>query len=188
MIEGAGGRQVMLMRHGDCGAPEGHCVGQWDLPLTAAGAAQVAAVAAGWRGDVPERIVASDLQRARHSAELLGRYWSVPVACDARLREIDLGDWQGLSWQRIQREAPAALARWGQCWQEQGPPGGESARALLARVACWWQACLPGLPRTALVVGHAGSLRALLCQLGGRPAGALFECAVDCAAPFGLRR
>ena len=93
-----------------------------------------------------------------------------------------------LSWQRTQREAPAALARWGQCWQEQGPPGGESARALLARVACWWQACLPGLPRTALVVGHAGSLRALLCQLGGQPAGALFECAVDCAAPFGLRR
>lgn len=175
------------MRHGDCAPPEGVCVGQWDLPLSAAGAGQVLRIAADWRGAAPPLIVASDLLRARQTAAVLAACWGVPVVCDARLREIHLGRWQGLAWDDIRRHAPVTLARWGRHWPEQGPPGGESARELLARLAQWWRESQPALPPDALVVAHAGSLRALLCHLARQPAAALFDRAVDCAAPFCLR-
>ena len=62
----------------------------------------------------PDRIVSSDLTRARLTAESVGRACGIPVTLDPRFREIDVGAWQGLTaaevadrWPEVQE----ALAR-----------------------------------------------------------------------------
>jgi broad specificity phosphatase PhoE len=56
----------------------------------------------------PEVIYASDLQRAQQSAHLIALHFGVLVRLRPSLREIDFGQWEGLSWPEIEE---AFLAR-----------------------------------------------------------------------------
>jgi len=87
--------------------------GQTDIPLNETGRAQAAAVAARIASE-PERwdaIVASDLSRARDTAEAIGQAIGLPVAEDARLRERDCGRIEGTT------EAER-IALWGPFWHQ----------------------------------------------------------------------
>ncbi len=75
---------------------------------------------------------------------------------DARLTEINFGDWEGQPWNDIDREA---LDAWAADVLDFVPPGGESV-ASLQRRAIDFAASLD-VPRVALVT-HAGIMRALL--------------------------
>lgn len=177
---------LILLRHATCGAPPGHCLGQRDLPLDAPGREAVRALRQNWQQGWPERVACSDLARARETAERLVAGTGAAITRDPRLREISLGAWEGRCWDALYREQPSLLAHWGEHWLEVAPPGGESGKALFARVAHWyrdWQAS--GAP-PCLVVAHAGSLRALACLAQGRGPEALFDCHFEHCAPLSL--
>ncbi len=62
----------------------------------------------------PTHLVSSDLTRARSTAEALARVIGLPVETDERLREVDVGAWQGLTTAEVREgwpEVQAALAR-----------------------------------------------------------------------------
>src|SRR3954471_23099299 len=87
--------RLILIRHGESTwNAEERLQGQLDPPLSERGREQVRALQEMIATlDVPdERIVCSDLGRARETAELLGLE---PAAYDARWREIDVGAWGG---------------------------------------------------------------------------------------------
>jgi probable phosphoglycerate mutase len=116
-----------------------------------------------------ERILASDLGRARRTAELVNRALRLPLEVDSRLREKDWGEWTGGNLSTIAEAAPEHLsALESQGWAFR-PPGGEdrlavwrrSSEALLEAGRRW-----PG--RRILVVTHEGVIKCLLYRLTER--------------------
>jgi probable phosphoglycerate mutase len=156
-------RPVWLIRHAQS---EWNAVGRWqgqrDPALSERGRVQAQALATSLAGAGIQAIVASDLARARETAAIVGRAIAAPVQLDERLRERDLGHWSGLTSIQIAARWPVDLARLRSRDPDLQPGGGESLRALHARVGAFVAALMraPGDGAIALVT-HAGVLRAL---------------------------
>ena len=161
---------LYLMRHGQTvqEAPW-RFLGQRELPLSDAGRAQ----AAWWRGELSgvDFIGAwcSDLERCQETAAIIldGRRFS-PQPLPG-LREIELGEWDGLSVEEVRRSFPGQYEARGVDLAGFRPPGGESFSDMSARA---WTALLEVLDSgqnqagsNLLVVAHAGVNRAILCRL-----------------------
>src|SRR5215218_1994878 len=85
--------RLILVRHGESTwNAEERLQGQLDPPLSERGRDQSRALAGVLDGMPDDRVVCSDLGRARETAELLGLR---PARLDARWREIDVGEWGG---------------------------------------------------------------------------------------------
>jgi broad specificity phosphatase PhoE len=130
-------------------------------------------------------VIASPLARARESAAVLAEPWSLAVEAEPRLAEMDFGEWDGRTWDDIEQEDGGRLAEWMAAWVSVAAPGGESFADVAARVSAW----AGELPRaeSALVVAHAGSIRALLCTLLELPLEAAFRLRVDHARVSAVR-
>ncbi|MGK2909551.1 MAG: histidine phosphatase family protein [Sphingobium sp.] len=148
---------LYLLRHGE---PEGagRLIGRTDARPKPTG---IAACVDQVRDLAAEVLIASDLSRARSAGEAIARATGVPLAIDARWRELDFGAWDGLAPGEVES---AALARF---WDDpdcHAPPGGERWSALVDRVL----AALGDLAaRPTLIVTHAGAMRAALAVLCG---------------------
>ena len=149
---------------------DGRWQGQADPPLSALGEEQARDAAARLVTGGFSRVVASDLQRARRTAEILAEALGLPVESDPDLREIDVGDWTGLTRAEIEARWPGELADWSEGRRE-STMGGESrrhltdrARAALARAAA---GSSPG--DTLLLVSHGALIRNLDRALGLPP-------------------
>jgi broad specificity phosphatase PhoE len=89
---------LVVLRHGESQANrEGVWQGQYDSPLTEIGVLQAQAAAKVIALGSPAVVVASDLSRAATTGDIVGSAAEVPVTYDARLREIDVGEWTGMS-------------------------------------------------------------------------------------------
>ena len=141
--------QVFLIRHPRPLIGTGFCYGRLDVDCEDA-----QPVADRLRPLLPPAtpVIASPLLRARQLAEALAPQASI----DVRLAEIDFGEWEGLSWNEIDR---SALDAWSADVLGFTPPGGESVADLQNRVVNFADA-LDG-PRVALVT-HSGVMRALI--------------------------
>ncbi len=141
--------QLFLIRHSRPLIDAGICYGQLDVdcedPLP---------VAKSLKQRIPHDtpVISSPLLRARKLALALDPQMKI----DARLSEINFGEWEGRPWADIQRDS---LDAWAANVLEFTPPGGESV-VCLQRRAVDLVSSLTG-PRMVLVT-HAGILRALL--------------------------
>jgi glucosyl-3-phosphoglycerate phosphatase len=100
-------RQVILLRHGvtDWNAT-GRFQGHADVPLNQNGLAQAAAAAEALAGQRIGRVVASDLSRARVTAEIVAARLEVDVTLDDKLREINVGSWAGRTMSEVEQSHP----------------------------------------------------------------------------------
>ncbi|CAN5722606.1 histidine phosphatase family protein [soil metagenome] len=106
-------RRLILLRHGETDFnADRRMQGQLDTELTDLGRAQAVAVAGRLATLGPLLIVSSDLRRARDTATTLAGQIGQPVRTDRRLREMHLGDWQGLTEYEIDVTAPGARSMW----------------------------------------------------------------------------
>ncbi|MDQ1711945.1 MAG: glucosyl-3-phosphoglycerate phosphatase [Frankiaceae bacterium] len=161
---------LVVWRHGrtawnDAGRFQGHA----DTPLDDVGHAQSKAAARALSLLGPSLVVSSDLARAASTAAYLG----LPVTLDARLREVDVGEWSGLSRAEIEDRFPETYAGW-LAGADVRHEGGESvddvATRALAAVSAHLAAVPPGGP--LVVVSHGGTSRALVLALLGLPVSA----------------
>ena len=175
--------RVVLVRHAEHGAP-GTCVGQSpDPPLAAAGRAQALALRARL-GVTTERTLCSPSLRARQTAELLDP--DTPPELDPRWHERHFGGWEGRAWSEIWAEVDEQVQRDPVAWATFTPPGAETAAAVSDRVvAALGTASEVG---TALVVTHAGPIRAALAFALGVDVATTFRFAVDHARATVLAR
>ena len=153
-------------------------MGHTDAPLSPEGIELVARLVAAWPR-APGHICSSDLLRARETAVRIGQRWGVKPAFDARLREMDFGEWDGRFWNRIELEDADRLKRWMESWVTERVPGGESFSIVSERVREWYTQCLTNPEGEVVVVAHAGSIRALLCHLLEVPLSKAFEFPVE---------
>ncbi|MDW7771567.1 MAG: histidine phosphatase family protein [Desulfobulbaceae bacterium] len=143
--------------------------GQLDSPLSPAGREQAAAWGKELSGFSWQRILCSDLGRARETAALINEALNLPVMVEPKLREQDWGQWSGMTLAELRNSAPGLLLRQVRSGWNFRPPGGESRQEVLER-------CLPVLQEAGtsypgeriLVVCHEGVIKCLLYHLLGR--------------------
>jgi broad specificity phosphatase PhoE len=181
--------ELILVRHGDVEAAPGLCLGQTDAPLSAAGFGAVQQLAATWTEGPPRFLFSSDLKRAQQAAQIFAARFAIEPLFDARLREVDLGDWDGKRWEEVMRSDAARYEHWSANWVIQEAPGGESFADAIRRTGAWLASVLASTrdEDTVLAVAHAGSIRALLCHALGLPAQRAFALRIDHAHAARIR-
>jgi alpha-ribazole phosphatase len=152
---------LWLWRHARCPQATGRCIGRTDLAVDRRRAKRLAhrVRAAARREGLPREVWTSPLQRCR----LVGRWlrrWGWRHHTDARLTELDFGRWEGQPWPQVPAEEVTA---WEAHFLDHAPGGGESLRALMARVQGFLHEQAGDAP--LLVVAHAGWMQALHWQL-----------------------
>lgn len=157
--EGLGVRRVVLWRHGrTTWNAAGRFQGQADPPLDVVGQEQSRQAAPYLALDPPDLILTSDLVRAKGTAQALVQLLDVPVKVEPRLREIDLGSWQGLTRDEVAAAHPEQFAQW-----LAGHPvldrGGETRAQLDARVLV---ALRDIQVEHVLLVTHGGTSRSVI--------------------------
>ncbi|MGC9334671.1 MAG: alpha-ribazole phosphatase [Anaerolineae bacterium] len=156
--------RLLLVRHGETAwNASRRYQGKTDVPLNGVGRRQVNALAQRLSSEEIDAIYASDLQRARETAEAIAALHELPVQADRRLREISFGAWEGLTRQEIMQRDADSLKAWYDDPLHASPPGGET----LTQVARRAGAALAKITRchsdsTVLIVAHGGILRVLL--------------------------
>ena len=159
--------ELWLVRHGETEWNRTRRVqGDTDVPLNALGLRQAEALAKRIGHLSFETVYTSDLQRAAVTAKTV--FPDAELCRDARLREINLGAFEGKVWQDIPEDEQAQFVVWFTGPYDQPVPGGESSDDLQTRVADW----LKGLPKTGRVIAfaHGGTISAVLQLFTGRPA------------------
>jgi 2,3-bisphosphoglycerate-dependent phosphoglycerate mutase len=159
--------QLALVRHGQTAwNAERRFQGHADVTLSEAGRAEARALAKRLRDEPVTALYSSPLRRALETAEIVASVVGVPVRSDERLREIDVGSWQGLTRDDVETRFPDGYRRW--LGGEPGWNGGEPYDELAARV-------LPALLDLAqrhedglvVAVTHGGPMRVALTAAGG---------------------
>lgn len=127
--------ELILIRHGQTQWNlEGRWQGQADPSLNAVGRAQAQQTALELRAAGLDDLYSSDLCRAMETATIIGAELGLAVHADARLREINLGRWQGMLSADIEAQYPSEFLRWHTSPLTIRPPDGEDLHALAARV------------------------------------------------------
>ena len=108
----------------------------------------------------------SDLSRSVATADAIGAVFGLRPITVGELREIDFGEWEGLSWAEIEDRDQAYARRWSEAYPALPAPGGETFQAFESRVLLQVKQLLRA-PKESLaaVVTHAGVMRVVLRTL-----------------------
>ncbi|MCR4513144.1 histidine phosphatase family protein [Aeromicrobium sp. 50.2.37] len=164
-------RRVVLWRHGRTEwNVAGRVQGQTDTSLDDVGREQARAAAARLASLQPVRILSSDLERARDTAEELSRLSGVPVELDERLREMNFGEREGLTWRESWDRFPELMKAMLEDREERFP-GAELHAEAGARLSEALGEALETLEdeQTLVVVAHGAVLRVGACTFLGFP-------------------
>ena len=156
---------IVLVRHGETDwNRERRYQGHADTPLNEAGRRQAVELADGLRDEGLTAVYTSPLRRAAETADIVAGRLGLEAEELEALREIDVGDSQGLTVDEVKARFPERLDDvWRSGWQN-----GETHDQLSARVV----PALLGLDRThtggrVLGVTHAGPIRVALAAAAG---------------------
>jgi broad specificity phosphatase PhoE len=106
---------------------------------------------------------------------VLGAALGLRAVARPALREVFLGEWEGLNTEEIAARYPAGWASWVEEPDWDVVPGGEGAAAFDARVAAEMDEILRAHPHgDVLVVTHGGVIQVMLHRLLGRPSSGLW--------------
>ncbi len=111
-------------------------------------------------GFTPNGCYSSPLVRCRKLAEKV--FPNQNIQFDDAIREVNFGDWEGLTWDKI----PTELQKeWGNDIEHFKKHGGENFMELRERVVPFWEQLLQNNEEKIAVVAHAGVIVALLSHL-----------------------
>ncbi len=179
---------LWLSRHGETDWNlEGRFQGQADSPLNASGLAQACQLADLLVDAGIQAIYCSDLQRALRTAQIIGEKLGLSPQVDKRLREIRLGDWEGMQSEQIKSQYPEIWHRRQLDPVHVPPPGGENLLELAERVwAAADQISQQHPDETVLIVSHGVTLACLICRARGLPLAQALHVIPDNAHPIQL--
>jgi broad specificity phosphatase PhoE len=160
---------LILVRHGETDwNRDRRWQGHADTPLNERGRAQARGVAAELADEDVAAVYASDLARARETADIIASRLRRTVEVDARLREVDVGGWSGLTLREIESRFPDDVERWLAGDPTHAFDGGESYAAMGARVLGAINDIAARHPDDQVVVVlHGGPIRSLLAHAAG---------------------
>lgn len=173
--------RLWLVRHGETEANvAGLYSGHAPTPLTERGIAQAQTLSMLLR-DVPvDNVLCSELERARHTTQLILGDREIPVRNMPELNEMFFGDWEMRHHRDLAREDAENYAVWCNDWQNATPTNGEGFQAFSLRVERFiaqlddYKMC-----QNLLVVSHQGVLSVLIARLLSMPAAAMWHFRVE---------
>ncbi len=176
-----------LVRHGTTKwNVEGRMQGHTDVPLSPAGIEQAERVANRICSlPIPPQIVwSSDLERAEHTARLTASKLDAELYTTPLLREVMLGEWEGLTQDEIiQRGDGTLLELYRNNPYYHRPPGGESLDAVWARMMDVQRQIRSNMiSGSVVIVGHGGCLRAIICAALQSPVASMHRIWLDNAS------
>lgn len=160
-------RRVVVWRHGRTAwNREQRFQGSTDVPLDSVGLTQVDLAARHLERLNPTTVIASDAQRTRETAESLSRRTGRWATLDPRLREADIGAWEGLTRVEAARLFPDEYDAW-RAGDDVRRGGGETLAEVAIRAGEAIDDALSRLSQdeTLVVVTHGGTARAVLGRL-----------------------
>lgn len=105
--------EILLIRHGETDwNAEKRLQGHLDVPLNEQGRRQAAALGRALREEHLDAVIASDLSRAKETAQAVAVARDVPLHIDPDLRERCYGAFEGLLYDEISARYPEAYAAW----------------------------------------------------------------------------
>lgn len=157
---------IYLVRHG---ATEWNdtkrAQGQADIELNEAGLVQARKAATDLAHIELVAVYSSDLKRAAETARAIAEAQGLEVVTDKDLREIDQGDWEGLTVDEIARRWPEM---WGAARHYTTRPGGESPQQVRTRALAALERILKANPEgNVVVVSHGGTIRWIAAEALG---------------------
>jgi 2,3-bisphosphoglycerate-dependent phosphoglycerate mutase len=176
--------ECWLVRHGESTwNAVGRFQGGLDAPLSARGQAQAAALAAGLASIRFDGLYTSPLRRARETALACAPALGLdPVPIDD-LREVGLGDWEGLTLETVLAQQGELYRRWLDAPVDHPPPRGEPMAGLAGRVGAALESlCARHADGRVLVVSHGGAISSAVCGWLGRPLNAIWSLRLDNAS------
>ena len=158
---------IYLARHGETvWNRDGRFQGRLDSPLTPLGLDQARRMGATLAHHLRDRtgwiVVASPLERARQTARIICQvlgFDPARIASDARLSEVDVGDWAGLTHEEIEVASPGALDGSSRHDWVFRAPNGETYEAMEGRVRAFLAEMAPR--GRLIVVAHGVTGRLL---------------------------
>lgn len=156
--------QIILWRHGQtdwnvANKFQGHT----DIPLNDVGKFQVAHAAPLIAAIKPTMIISSDLQRAKDTAHELVKLTGIEPLVDARLRETNCGNWEGLTGAEIREYDLANLREWSMGGDNPAGGIGERRSEVAARAVAAITDALVGRDGERIVVAtHGGTSRTIV--------------------------
>lgn len=165
-------RRLILLRHGRTAWNEsGRAQGHADIGLDETGHVQARSAARHLARVGAEALWSSDLVRARQTAGYLAAACGLDPAYDARLREFDVGERQGLTLDEFAERHPKEYSAWARGNGLVPVKGGEEAVDVERRIVPALRDCLCALSRgrTGIVVTHGAALKVAVAGLLGWP-------------------
>lgn len=160
--------EILLIRHGETDwNVDKRLQGHIDIPLNEAGRRQVLALGAALADEGIDAIFASDLQRARATAQAVADVAGLEVGIDAGLRERCYGAFEGLRHTDIEAKYPEAYRVWKAREPDARYPAGqreaETMREFYQRSVQAVRRVLDGVGRQhkVAIVTHGGVLECL---------------------------
>ena len=158
--------RVLFIRHAETEMAGRYC-GHSDPELNAQGRAQLTKLVQLLSAEPFDTVYSSDLRRAKSTAQAIAAGRNIPRVLRPALREIDFGDWEGMSWEQIEQLDPEYAQKWMAAYPHLPAPSGESFQTFETRILEEVNLLLDGNPGPIAVVTHAGVLRVVLRHLCG---------------------
>jgi broad specificity phosphatase PhoE len=179
---------LWLVRHGQT---DWNLAGRWQgqaphaPELNEVGRTQALAIRDQLRDVRLTAVYASDLLRSRQTAEIVAEPYGLPVRLEPRLREINLGTWEGMLSDEIQARFPQELVMRAQDPLNTPAPQGESPSEVATRVyAALDEIAAKHRGESVLIVGHGVSLAVIICRAEGIPLQRVYDHVPDNARPY----
>jgi alpha-ribazole phosphatase/probable phosphoglycerate mutase len=161
--------ELLLIRHAETDMAGTFC-GHSDPELNTRGRAQLAELINRLRVDQIGVVYTSDLRRAHTTGMAIAEAFGIDCHVRRALREINFGEWEGTTWNEIERRDHAYARRWIEEYPGLPAPDGESIHDFERRVLDEVKVLslkAEAADCTIAVVTHAGVLRTVLCALQG---------------------
>lgn len=156
--------KLYLIRHGESEANRRRLfAGQSNFDLTETGHRQAAGAASFFKDIRVDKIIASDLLRAYHTAVPLSEERGLVIEKNENFREIFAGKWEGAAFDEIEEKYPVDYGVWRTDIGCACCTGGESVCHLGERVlAAITKAAIENDGKNVVIATHATPIRALL--------------------------
>lgn len=175
---------IYLLRHATPERFDGakRYIGRTDLSLSPAGREQAQRLQQYFSRKPLTGIYCSDLKRSEQTAQVISQGHCLQVSVIPLIREIDMGAWEGLTFDEVRKRDPRGFEQRGQDLANYRPPAGESFQDLQNRVIKAFEQIVQNAEDAIVIMGHAGVNRVLLCHLLQIPLNHLFRIGQDYAA------
>jgi broad specificity phosphatase PhoE len=151
--------RIVLLRHPELAPSHANVVvGAGEAPLSRRGRQR----AVGWVDELArlelDAVFCADVSQCVEAATVLAKAHDLEPRPESRLRDQQMGQWQGRRWDEVAVGEPDAVRDFFGQFGERAAPGGESLGQAVERMLGWWQDTAPRALSQTLAVVTSGNL------------------------------